>query len=139
MGCIIDGSAQMDQRTRTKLAELRAMTSADAADWLLENCALGSEQLGDAFLFIPKLSWRRSDQARLAEHYLSKMQFASGVPYEVFARIMPLRKLVDVIERLLPESETNKDLLRYFLAPILEKAAKSDSDREALQALLHKI
>lgn len=129
----------MEQNIKSKLAELRIMESAEAADWLITNCPIGSERSGEAFLIISRLSWKKSDQRRLAEHYLSKVPYASAKPYEAFASIMQTEKLVDVIEGFIPSTETDRDLLRYHLAPVLSKSAKSDADRKAVDALLSKI
>jgi hypothetical protein len=129
----------MDQRLQEKLVDLRKMGSGPAADWLLANCPINSDQSGDAFSIIPRLSWQKNDQYRLAKHYLSKIPYASSHPYEAFASFMPTKKLVDLIGDFLPIDQTDKNLLRYHLTPVLTKSAKTDADRAAVNALLGKL
>jgi hypothetical protein len=129
----------MDKELKSKLDELRKMPSEEAADWLLANYPIGSENSGDAFLMIPRLSWKKGDQRKLAEHYLSKMPYANPRPYEAFATIMRTTRLVDIVADFLPASEADKSLLRYHLAPVLTKSVKSDADRAAVEVLLSKI
>lgn len=126
----------MDQRTKSTLTELRQKESADAASWLMKNCSIESENSGDAFLLIPRLSWKRSDQRKLAQHYLSRIPYASQKPYEVFASIMSIKTLVEVIEGLMPTNAADRDLLKYHLAPVLRDSAKSDEDRALVERLL---
>jgi hypothetical protein len=128
----------MDQHLKSRLAELRNMPSEDAADWLITNCPVDSET-GEAFLLIPRLSWKKRDQRKLAEHYLRKIPYASQRPYEVFASIMQIPGFVDVVEKFLPTREADKKLLRYHLSPVLRKSVRSDADRAAVDALMKKI
>jgi hypothetical protein len=129
----------MDQRLELILKELRKMTSEEAADWLIQNCPITAENSGDAFLLLPRISWQKCDQLKLANHYLSKIPYASHKPYEVFASFMQLGKLISVMENFLPPNDTDKALLRYHLGPILNRAAKSDSDQIAASVFMDRI
>lgn len=78
----------MDERLRSVVSDLREKGSGEAANWLMEHYPVGGANSGEAFTIIPHLSWKRADQVRLAEYYLSGMPFAHAQPYEVFASFM---------------------------------------------------
>ena len=69
---------------------------------------------------------------RIARHYLKKIPFASAKPYEVFASFISIGNFLQVIEEHLPEECSRRSLLLYYLIPVLQKAAKSDADRERI-------
>jgi hypothetical protein len=48
------------------------------------------------------LSWKTVDQVRLADHYLSKLPFASETPYAAFASFMSIKRLVGILQRHMP-------------------------------------
>lgn len=110
--------------------KLRAMESAEAADWLMQTYAAESPEWWVAIRLIPERSWKRPDQLRLARHYLRKMPFASPKPYEVFAEIMSFGRLVEVLRECLPADTSKMDLLIYHLAPVLDTASKTELDRK---------
>lgn len=110
------------------------MTSAEAADWLITRSASNMRDEGDAARLIPHRSWKRSEQVRLAKHFLKKLPFASAAVYENLASIMSFRRFVGMLRDTLPTDEGDLDLLRYHLLPVLEKAAKTESDRMLLRS-----
>lgn len=114
------------------------MASADAATWLMLRYPLHDKNYGDAITLIAHRSWKRSDQIRLAEFYLRKLPFASSRVYECFASFMSLELLMKVIEKYWPSDMSNADLLLYYLLPVLNKHAKSESDRKLISALSDK-
>ncbi|MRW83043.1 hypothetical protein GJ698_02930 [Pseudoduganella sp. FT26W] len=63
----------------------------DAATFLLEAFPLEALNHSEAFCVMVHSSWKRDDQIRLARSYLSKIPFASAMPYEAFASFMSLR------------------------------------------------
>jgi hypothetical protein len=75
---------------------------------------------------------------RLAEHYVSRMPFASPRPYEVFASFMKVPRLIDVMRKYVP-SDDRKQLFEYLAAPVLARAAKTPKDREAVQSFLAEV
>lgn len=129
----------MDGRLKAISAELGQMTSAQAADWLIETYPVDGAEYGDAITLIPHRSWKRPDQLRLARHYLKKMPFASSRPYEAFASFMSFDLFMQVIKEQLPSSKEDVDLLLYHLSPVMKKIAKSDSDRELIRSFIAEI
>ncbi len=126
----------MEQRLETTLRGLRKLTSAEAADWLLENCPLGSKAWGDAMSLLPHLSWKEADQLKLARHYLSKIPYASAKPYEVFVSFMTLGNFIRVLKEFLPSQEEDKSLLKYHLKSVLSNAATTDAARKSVEDFL---
>jgi hypothetical protein len=128
--------ATMDNRLKTISAELNQMTSAQAADWLIENFPVDRTDYGDAITLIPHRSWKRSDQLRLARHYFQKIPFASPRPYEAFASFMSFDNLMKVIKEFLPSKREDIELLIYHFSPVLKKAAKTDGDLEVMRSFI---
>ncbi|HDS0922577.1 TPA: hypothetical protein QDZ10_001032 [Stenotrophomonas maltophilia] len=115
---------------------IREMSSHDAADWLMENYPAGTPNYGTAFQLMPRRSWKRSDQIRLAEHYLARLPFASNTPYRVFLSFMAAEVFVLQIRKFLPDEESSIKLLQYHLGPVMREAAKSDADRVLFSRLM---
>lgn len=118
---------------KEKCEETRARSSEDAVEWLISEYPISDSNYGVAFQLIPHRSWARRDQIRLAKYYLKKLPFANALPYQVFSSIMPIHRMLDVIEGYLPPSEEDIDLLVYHLMPVVEKRAKSVRDEEAIK------
>jgi hypothetical protein len=112
------------------------MNSGEAADWIIERYPLDSLNSGEAMTVISHLSWKKPDQVRLAEYYLSALPFANSKPYEVFASLVPLYKLVDILAKYVPSDDWGKKLLGYHAKSILEGAVKTPKDRDALQSFI---
>lgn len=112
------------------------MASEDAATWLMENYPVDAHNYGDAIALIPHRSWGRSDQIRLARHYLRKLPFASSRVYEAFASFMSLDLFVKIIKEYWPHDEADVSLLIYHLRPVLNKFARTDSDRAVVLSLV---
>ena len=73
------------QEFKKMVLKLGEMSSKHAADWLVLTYPVGSAGYGSAIALITHRSWKRSDQIRLAKHYLSKLPFASVVKIFVVA------------------------------------------------------
>lgn len=126
----------MDSRLKAISLTLRKMTSSDAADWLIMTYPAGAPDYWEVFQLIPHLSWKRADQVRLAKHYLQRMPFASAKAYDVFASFMSFDLFIKAIREQLPVERSDLDLLLYHLHPVLEKSAKTDSDRELMRSFI---
>jgi len=120
------------------VANLRKMESGEAADWLMERYPTTADQWGEAITIIPHLSWKRTDQVRLADYYLSRLPVASARAYQAFASFMKASLLIEVVSRYIP-GENFIDLFEYYVVPVLTEAVKTPADREALQRLLAEI
>lgn len=129
----------MDQRLRSAVNDLRKMGSSEAADWLMAHYPVDSGSAGEALIMASHLSWKKADQLRLADHYLSKLPFASARPYEVFASMLPVHRLVAILKDRIPSEEADRDLLWYYAGPVLTRAAKTAQDHEAVQALMSEV
>lgn len=116
------------------LNDLRKIPSNRAADWVLLNYPIENPDFWIGLELISHLSWKRSDQVRLAQHYLKRIPFANGKPYEIFSSIMSLKRFIEIIRGNIPTDKESKDLLLYHLLPILQKVAKSSEDHELVQA-----
>lgn len=103
----------MDAQLNQQCATLRAMSSAEAAQWLLREYPAASPASAVALQLIPHRSWQRSEQRLLAEHYLT-LSFASARPYQAFCSIMPTRVLADWVAQRLPQSPRDRSLLAYL-------------------------
>lgn len=125
----------MDERLKAVLSDLRNKGSSEAADWLIGHYPAGGANSGEAFTIISHLSWKRSDQQRLADHYLSGLPFASARPYEVFASFMKVPLLIEIMRKYLPTGD-RRQLFEYHAAPVLTRAAKTPEDREAVDSFL---
>lgn len=128
----------MDARLKALAEKIGRMTSEEAADWLLANFPIENAGYGDAIAVVGHRSWRRAEQMRIARHYLKKIPFASAKPYEVFASFMSIGNFLQVIEERLPEECTRRSLLLYYSIPVLQRAAKSDADRERIAIFHHR-
>ena len=129
----------MDNRFKEIRSELGKMTSSQAADWLIENYPVDSSEYGTAIALLPHRSWKRSDQVRLAKHYMSKIPFASAKVYEAFASFMSIELLISEIKKKMPQNGSDLSLLMYHLVPVLELHAKNDTDRELIQQFTSKV
>lgn len=116
----------MDQRQRDICAHLRALSSTEAASWLMEHYPTSGDRWGEALLVMPHRSWKKQDQIRLARYYLSRIPYASARGYEAFASFMSLASLTAVLQDCIPESADTKDLLLYHLPPVLRRKPRSD-------------
>lgn len=129
----------MDERLSDIRTNLSKMTSREAADWLLENYQTDRPDYGDAIVLISHLSFKKSDQARLARYYLKRLPFASQKVYQVFSSFMSLSLFVSIIKENIPESKADKSLLLYHLVPVLERLIKSPDDGAMVSALVSEI
>jgi hypothetical protein len=116
----------MNEAQRRNINLLRSMESSEATDWLLEN------HPKDGCIYIAKRSWKKGDQTRLAEHFLSTIPHASAICYEALLSVMSVAWFSGIVEKLIPEKESDRDLLKYYLLPALTKAAKTDKDNSAI-------
>ena len=129
----------MDERLRSVVNDLRKKSYSEAAGWLIQQYPAGSPRSGEAIVILAHLSWKRAEQVRLAEHYLSDLPFAHARPYETFASFMKVRYLVDILRKHIPSDRQRKQLLEYHAAPVLNRAAKTTEDREAVRRFLEEL
>ena len=123
----------MNENDRAELATLRALSSSEAADYLLQKYPRG----GTALVLLPHLSWKVSDQRRLASAYLANLPHANPRAYEAFASFMPLKNFIEAIKEHLPGRQTDRTgLLSYYLVPILHDQAKNDDDKQLVRSFV---
>lgn len=126
----------MDAAQKAEVKTLRRLESAEAADYLLRTYPLEALQWGRALELIAHRTWKREDQVRLAEHYLSRIPFASAAPYEVFASLLSFEDFAQVIRRHWPKAECDNGLLCYHLAPVVEQYVEDGADPKLAEDLL---
>lgn len=119
--------------------KLTSLSSSQAADWLLSAFPIESQRYWDGLLLIPHRSWRRSDQLRLARHYLQRIPFASARGYEIFASFMQVSTFLTCIRESLPLSDERLDLLLDYLIPVLSAMAKSPKDSDLVAAFVREL
>ena len=111
------------------------MSSEEAATWILSKYKFENNNWGEVFIIIPHRSWEKSDQIRLAEYYLKNIPFANPRGYESFLSFMSLNNFVNTIQKYLPQNKTKKELLKYYLLPLLNKKANSENDKNTISQL----
>jgi hypothetical protein len=116
----------MDETQRKNCEIIRNMSSSDAADWLLTN------HPNDGCFYVAKRTWKKQEQIRLANHFLSRIPHATDRCYEALLSVMALPRFVEVVEANLPEESSKKNLLEYYLLPALNKFVKSPTDKAAV-------
>lgn len=130
----------MNERERVLCERLRAMESAEAAEWLISEYPMGSKNWGEALVLIPYRSWGKPEQWSLAQHYFGKVLYANAKPYEVFAQSMPPSRMAQVLDEFIPPSEPDKQLLLYHLYKVLANSnMASQSASVEVIALLAKL
>jgi len=117
----------MNEAQRKNCESLRKMESSDALEWLLLNHS------DDGCFYIPKRSWAKEDQVRLAEHFLKRIPHASAICYEALLSVMSVSKFIEEVEKYIPSSESGKKLLKYYLFPSLDKFAKTEKDQASVK------
>ncbi|MXN80122.1 hypothetical protein GR157_36085 [Burkholderia sp. 4701] len=117
---------------------LRSMGAGDAVDWLFENFPPDDPSYGFVFDVIPRISWRRGDQDRLARYYLKGMPFASGRVYVALSKIMSLEKFLRVAEECMPKIGGDIEFVFYYLIPALDVHIKSESHRALVNDFVSK-
>ena len=118
---------------------LTNMSSDRAATWLLNEYKFENENWYYSLIIMRHRSWKKSDQVRLAEYYLQRIPFASASGYEAFLSFMSVSNFVKSIEKYLPTSNSDKQLLKYYLLPLLNNKVSSDKDKNIVTELERKI
>lgn len=124
----------MNEKQRIECSMISGMTSEQAADWLINTYPISSEEYSHAFELMSRRSWKRSEQRKLANHYLRKIPFAAGRAYSALASIMPARVLIEELIKYIPEEKADIDLMLYYLLPALSKCTRSKADVISLKA-----
>ena len=119
----------MDEIQREICEKLRSMESSQAAQWLIEN------HREDGCVYLSKRTWKKEDQILLAEHFLKSVPHASAICYEALLTIMALSRFVGVLKKYIPQNRSDKELLKYYIYPALEKHAKTENDRHSINQI----
>jgi len=119
----------MDSKQREIGEKLRKMCSSEAAEWLLENFP------EDGCVYINKRTWKKEEQLRLAEHFLRRVPHANGQCYDSLLSIMALPKFIDVMMKYIPNNDSDRNLLRYYLYPVLQIFSKNDKDQTSIESI----
>ncbi|WP_157636256.1 hypothetical protein [Burkholderia ubonensis] len=114
------------------------MAPGEAAGWVIENFPSDDPSYGVVFDIIPKISWRKSDQEKLAKYYLRGMPFANDRAYRALSRVMSIERFLRISEEFMPKDSEDIDLVLYYLIPVLSGIIKSDFDRALLENFVSK-
>jgi len=131
--------AIVNEHQSTICESLRNMSSDEAATWLINEYKVENENWGEALILIPHRSWSKNDQIRLVEHYLTKIPFASSSGYESFLSFMSVNNFAKTIQKYLPTSKPDKDLLKYYLLPLLNRHASTEKDKNIVKELKNQL
>lgn len=129
----------MDDNLKVEIKKLKGLSSEEAAAWLMETYPYDSTDYGQAIKLLAHKSWKKQDQVRLAKYYFNKIPFSNSKPYEVFTSFMSLDNFINAIREHLPKEESDMNLLKYHLGPVLRKAAKTDSSHELVEQFLNEL
>ncbi|CAN1596921.1 protein of unknown function [Pseudomonas mediterranea] len=58
---------------------------------------------------------------------------------KVLPSIMSITSLIGCVEKALPDDAARRELLLYYLIPVLNRAAKSDLDRKMINELVLRV
>ncbi|WP_157646577.1 hypothetical protein [Burkholderia ubonensis] len=114
------------------------MAPGEAASWVIENFPSDDPSYGVVFDIIPKISWRKSDQEKLAKYYLRGMPFANDRAYRALSRVMSIERFLRISGEFMPKDSEDIDLVLYYLIPVLSGIIKSDFDRALLENFVSK-
>lgn len=129
----------MNPKLQAIAQDLRKMEPGRRSDWLIENFPIESPDYWEVFQVIPHVSWKRTEQIRLAKYYLSRRPLASSAPYAAFASLMSFSLFNAIIGELIPADNGDRELFLYHLLPVLERYAKTMHDKEIMNSLLQKL
>ena len=129
----------MDDNQRKLCAFIRALSSAEAATWIIDQYPLHSVDFGEAFILMPHRSWRREDQIKLANHYLKGIPFASERVYEAFLSFMSVPVFTRIVKNNLPDNKSDLSLLTYYLKPLLTKLVMDGNSEQEVRELFQAI
>ena len=126
----------MDSLMQKQSSDLRKLTSDEAANWLIKTYPIETSDVGEAIALLPHRSWKRADQIRLCKYYFQKIPFANSKVYEAFASFMSIDLMIKIVEENLPTSDSEVNLLLYYLTPTLKKHSKSTKDNDLINQFL---
>lgn len=118
--------------------QLRNMAPGEAVDWVIENFPSDDPSYGTVFDIIPKISWRKGDQERLANYYLRGMPFANGRAYAALSKVMSIERFLKIADGFMPKNSEDVDLALYYLIPVLAEVIRSESDRTLFNKFVSK-
>jgi len=126
----------MNAEMRRLTADLGKRSSSEITEWLLARYPVGSADWGTALLLLDHVSVNKVHAKRLAEHYLSRIPYASDRPYRLFAKLLPLDDLIKILRQHLPAKRRDLDLLIYHVGPLIREGAGTvRREREMYEAL----
>jgi hypothetical protein len=118
----------MNLEKRKNYEILRSMNSSEAADWLLE-----TYRPKDLCTYVAKRSWKKAEQVRIAEYFLSSIPHATDRCYEALLSVMSVTTFVRVAEKYVRNADkSDYDLISYYMPRTIKKHCKTPKDHEQL-------
>lgn len=120
---------------------VRALDSGEAADWVMDNYPVGSDLSGKGILIICCRTWKKKDQSRLANYYMSNKPYAHSRFYESFLKVMSIRNFINILEKKLPLNDKDLRMLAYCVIPVLKKYCRKggESEKKLVESFIEKI
>lgn len=129
----------MDARFTSLCKEMLKMSSEQAAAWLMSEYPIDSGNWSEALVLLPHRSWKKPEQKLLADYYFKNVPFSSSKGYEAFASIMSIKLMILCIKSAVPKDPARSNLMLYYLVPVLERFAKNESDRIAINDFVYNV
>ena len=114
----------MNTEDRNTIKYLRDLSSPEAASWLITN------HPSDGCRFVSKRSWDKKEHALLADHFLQSIPHASNHCYRALLSVMSVPTFYKSLQKHLPVSKTDGELLSYYIVRELNLASKTEIDND---------
>ncbi|WP_413208465.1 hypothetical protein [Rhodospirillum sp. A1_3_36] len=115
------------------------MNSSEAANWMISNYRIEDFNSGDAYVVIQHRSWLKEDQVKLADYFLGNIPHVTNRGYKAFLTFMSLPRFLRVIEKKIPKKREDRELLKYYLYPLLKNHPESQKHQKLIKDILSKI
>lgn len=114
------------------------MSSEDALRSIFSSYPVDSEYYWMAFDLLSRRTWKRSDRIKIAKYYLKKMPFSGPKIYDFFSNFISVRDFIYALDENMPREANDRDLVFYFLLPILMRRVRTDKERVVFDNFLKK-
>jgi len=108
-------------------------TNSEAASWLI------TYHPNDGCRFITKRSWNKKEHTLLADHYLQSIPHASNHCYSALLSIMSVPTFYKSLQKHLPVSKTDEELLGYYIVRELNLASKTEIDNDIVTNFINSL
>lgn len=118
------------------IARMKTLNSADAGKLLVREFPLTSPDYGYVFDLLRHRSREKHDQIKLFEYYMQNIPFANAKPYKAFAEIMSFHTYIKVLRKVVPTSESDRQLFFYHVMPVFKEHYTASMNDDEVRSLL---